>query len=122
MISVNKRLHFALEVTFFQLDQGNVFTGVCDSVHGGGVSGRENPPGRETPLAGRTPPWQGERPPPWQGEPPLAGRPPARIPLSRENPPLAGRTPPGRETPPGIRSMSGRYASYWNAFLFDRLF
>ena len=37
--------------------------------------------------------------------------------------------PPGKETPPGrrhpplptIRSMSGRYASYWNAFLSDYL-
>ena len=27
-------------------------------------------------------------------------------------------TPPGRYYRYGIRSMSGRYASYWNAFLF----
>ena len=57
----------------------------------------------------------------------------------RENPPRAGRTPPpGRENPPGadtppgadppraahssIRSTSGRYASYWNAFLFTMFF
>ena len=33
-------------------------------------------------------------------------------------PPPGGGTPPGKEAPPGIRSMSGRYASYWNAFLF----
>ena len=26
--------------------------------------------------------------------------------------------PPLKETPPGIRSMSGRYASYWNAFFY----
>ena len=34
-------------------------------------------------------------------------------------------TPPGTmHTPPpsGIRSMSGRYASYWNAFLFGKNF
>ena len=30
---------------------------------------------------------------------------------------LPGGTP--READSGIRSMSGRYASYWNAFLFD---
>ena len=39
--------------------------------------------------------------------------------------PLVG-TPPGRYTPPtvhaGIRSTSGRYASYWNAFLFTIVF
>ena len=53
---------------------------------------------------------------------------------SRENPPCQGEPPPGRETPPAketprqgepfppaIRSMSGRYASYWNAFLFKYL-
>ena len=27
--------------------------------------------------------------------------------------------PPGRYYTHGIRSMSGRYASYWNAFLFS---
>ena len=31
--------------------------------------------------------------------------------------PQGGR-PPRKEAPPGIPSMSGRYASYWNAFLF----
>ena len=74
----------------------------------GGVSGRENPPGREPP--GR------ETPP--AGRPPQAGR----TPPGRENP-LAGRPPwkgdpPWHGDPPGIWSMSGRYASYWNAFLF----
>ena len=36
----------------------------------------------------------------------------------REQTPSRSRHPPGADTPPGIRSMSGRYASYWNAFLF----
>ena len=36
--------------------------------------------------------------------------------------PQEGSTPPGKEAPPGIRSMSGRYASYWNTFLFFRFF
>ena len=96
--------------------QGNIFTPVCHSVHRG-VS-RTPPPGRENPPGRETPPWQGEPPlsgrenPPWQGEPPLVGRPPR----------LGEPHPSHKETPPPtIRSMSGRYASYWNAFLFDQI-
>ena len=41
--------------------------------------------------------------------------------LGYHQPPLPGKEaplPPRKEAPPpGIRSMSGRYASYWNAFL-----
>ena len=33
-----------------------------------------------------------------------------------------GHPPPGRYYGYGIRSMSGRYASYWNAFLFAFIF
>ena len=49
--------------------------------------------------------------------PPPDGEPPRM-----ENPP-GWRTPPGGEPPPpeadsSIRSTSGRYASYWNAYLF----
>ena len=110
--------------------QGYVFTRVCDSVHGG-FSGepphqdqvREPPVTRQTPpRPRRTPRDQGEPPPPWtrqtppwdQGEPPW----------TRQTPPPAGRTPLGPDRPPkfeedcSIRSMSGWYASYWNAFLF----
>ena len=79
--------------------------------------GRE-PPIRETPLAGRAPRGKALLP---------AGR---ALPPSRENPLQQGEPPPGRETPlagrppwqgapPGIRPTSGRYASYWNAFLLD---
>ena len=54
-----------------KLGQGNVFTGVCDSVHMGGLQQGE-PPSRETPRQGEPPgketPRQGE--PPWQGDPP----------------------------------------------------
>ena len=70
-----------------------------------------DPPAGRTPQPGRPPTRQGE--PPWQGEPPR----------NRQTPP-AGRTPTrqGEPTPReedcSIRSMSGRYASYWNAFLF----
>ena len=106
--------------------QGYVFTRVCDSVHRGGLwqgepppppgretpLGRENPPGRETPPLAR-------RHPPGQGDTPLGRRPPqGDTPPGKEAP---SPSPPGRETPPppGIRSMNGRYASYWNAFLFQ---
>ena len=40
-----------------------------------------------------------------------------RHPPGRYPPP--GRHPPQAGTPPGIRSTLGRYASYWNAFLFS---
>ena len=99
--------------------QGYVFTCMCDSVHRGimGVSGQG-----ELPLAGRTP--LGKETPPcrenprWQGDTPQARRHPlARRPPQARRPPRQG-DPPGRENPPpAIRSMSGRYASYWNAFL-----
>ena len=86
--------------------QGYVFTRVCDSVNRGGVSG-------QAPRAGRTPPTPGTR------QTPLAGR----TPPGPGRPPRQGEPPGTRQTPPreencSIRSMSGRYASYWNAFLF----
>ena len=85
-----------------KLGQGNVFTGVCDSVHRGGVSGKEwRPPSRETPRG---------TDPPWEQTPPGT------------RPPQPEQTPPGTDPPPeadsSIRSTSGRYASYWNAFLY----
>ena len=94
-----------------------MFLHVCVILFMGGVSllpaglaGRTPPPGKEN----HHPPGQGDpatHPPPLrQGEPPRQEDPP-----SREKPPLAGRTP-GQGDPPAIRSMSGRYASYWNAF------
>ena len=59
---------------------------------------------------------------PWADTPCLCRHPPGQTPLGR--PPWAdppGRLP-GRHIPPpehcGIRSTSGRYASYWYAFLF----
>ena len=91
------------------LGQGNIFAPVCHSVHGGSTwagtpPGRYSPlppagtpPGRCTPRAG-TPPWAGTPPAPWAGTSPQAGNPPAMH--------------------AGIWSTSGRYASYWNAFLF----
>ena len=92
----------------------------------------ENPPQtRQTPRDQGEPPWTRqtppgtkENPPPDQGEPPPG---PGRNPPWDQagTPPGPRRTPPtGPGTPPGeehcsIRSMSGRYASYWNAFLLN---
>ena len=93
--------------------QGNVFTRVFHSVHreGGSASVYAGIPPTSPP---------GPDPPPLahpHGKLPLA-HPPLAHPLSG-TPPLAHHpwhTPP--EADPGIRSMSGRYASYWNAFLY----
>ena len=109
-------------------------TGGCASVHAG-----IPPPGADTPRADG--PW--EQTPPWS-RPPRADPPRSRHPLE-QTPPLPeetsplgadtpgadispGSRPPGADTPPispreadsGIRSMSGQYASYWNAFLLKR--
>ena len=70
--------------------QGNIFTPVCHSVHRGGFC-----------LSAR-----------WDTTPPHPGA---------DTPP--GPDPPGADTPreadSSIRSTSGRYASYWNAFLLS---
>ena len=77
---------------------------------------RADPPARQ-PL-GRHPPRQT---PPWVDTPsPWADTPMGRQPPGRHPP---RQTPPWADTPctvhAGIRSKSGRYASHWNAFLFD---
>ena len=72
------------------LGQGNIFTPVCHSVHGGGLPQcmlgyhppDQAPPGPATPHAHQT-------------------------------------RPPRRRTCWEIRSTLGRYASYWNAILFS---
>ena len=56
------------------------------------------------PQEGGTPPPQGRRHSPRKEAPPTL-------------PPSPKETPPEGD-PPGIRSMSGRYASYWNAFFY----
>ena len=75
-------------------------------------------PGRPPPQdqADTTPPDQADPSPPGPGRfPPGPGRPP---PGTRQTPPPGPGRPPSREADASIRSMSGRYASYWNAFLF----
>ena len=111
--------------------QGNIFAPVCHSVHRR-VSASVHaeipqppPPPADTPQSRHptgadTPPWS--RPPPKQTWHPREQTCPPR---EQTCPPRAD-TPPGADTPPpheadlGIRSMSGRYASYWNAFLLKR--
>ena len=78
-----------------------MFLHVCVILFTGGISGQGEPP-----WAGRTPPWT--RQTPWQGEPPLA----RQTPQTRQTP------HPPCEADSRIQSTSGRYASYWNAFLF----
>ena len=100
--------------------QGYVFTGVCDSVHGGGL--RRTPPDQGEPPLGprRTPPGTKENPPGTKENPPRTKENPPRDqgepPPDQGDPPGPGR-PPLREEDCSIRSMSGRYASYWNAIL-----
>ena len=116
-----------------KLGQGNVFTGIFDSVKGG-VSASVHagmptphdqtpPPGHDTPQD-QTPP-KADTPP--EQTPPGAEPPPprSRQPLGADTPrdqtaPPGSRHPPGspREADSGIRSTSGRHASYWNAFVF----
>ena len=75
-----------------------LFTGgrMSASVHAG-----IPPPREQNPRADHHPPWE-------QTPPPEADTPRADTPQSR----------PPREAHASIRSMSGRFASYWNAFLF----
>ena len=109
----------------------------CSLLPGGGVvsaPGVSAPGGRPPSWAGRAPPGQGEPPreqtplPP--GSRPLQPPHPHHPPPPQRQPPGQGQTPPAAESPsPGsrragrtppncsIRSMSGRYASYWDAFL-----
>ena len=96
--------------------------------------GQVHPPGtRYTPWAG-TSPWDQlhppTHPPPWSDTPPRTrytplgpGTPPGQV----HPPPQGPGTPPRTTYPPcsacwEIRATSGRYASYWNAFLSSSLF
>ena len=76
----------------------------------------QTPPGADTPRSrppGNRPPWSR---PPWEQTAPRS-----RHPSKSRHPPRAD--PPGANPPQKadscIRSMSGQYASYWDAFLFE---
>ena len=115
--------------------QGNIFAPVCHSIHRGGVCSRgvfvvsQTPPRSRHPLGADAPEQTlpGSRHPPEQIPPPRADPPWSRQPLPEQSPPqeqtpspLGADTP--READSGIRSTSGRYASYWNAFLLVNRF
>ena len=98
--------------------QGNIFTPVCHSVHRGGSASmhvgippplRIRPPRADTPLPR-------EQTPPRPGTPPDQAPPQSRPPWTRHPPALPDHAPPP-EADSSIQSTSGRYASYWNAFL-----
>ena len=78
------------------------------------------------PQIRQTPPDQADTPPGTRQTPPGPGRPPqgpGRPPQDQADTPLGpGRPPPPREADSSIWSTSGRYASYWNAFLFGTCF
>ena len=123
-----------------KLGQGYVFTGVCDSVHRGEYLTRYTPQTRYTLPRTRYPPGPGTSPqtrytPLDQVHFPMTGTCPRTryTPLGPGTPPRPGTLPPQtprtrytpqtRYTPRGtacweIRSMRGRYASYWNVILF----
>ena len=86
-----------------QLGQGYVFTGVCDSVHRGGVPDQVHPPGPCAPPRPGTPPDQVH--PLGPGEPPsLQTRytpRPGTPPRTRYTPPDQPGTHQTRYTPPG---------------------
>ena len=99
-----------------------IFLQVSVCPRGGGgclpqcMLGCHTPPDGEPPRLEKPPPWPGWRTPP---------RPGWRTPPARDRePPQDGDPPAGMENPPpweadtSIRSTSGRYASYWNAYLF----
>ena len=71
-----------------------------------------HPPGSRHPLGAGTHPWEQVHP--------GAATPQEQAFDSSRHPPGAGTPPRSRHplSPHGIRSMSGWYASYWNAFLF----
>ena len=91
---------------------------------GGGLARRPLPP-----AGWRNPPprLDGEPPPRLDGGSPPSGwrTPPGWRPPGMENPPWDGELlldgEPPREADSGIQSTIGRYASYWNAFLFQLL-
>ena len=107
-----------------KLGQGNVFTGVCDSVNRGALPqcmlGYHNhPPRADTPPQSRH--HLQSRHPPGADTPPEQTHPPGPdTPQSRHAHTPRPDTPP--EADSGIRSTSGRYASYWNAFLLLTVF
>ena len=108
------------------MGQGNIFTSMCQEfcAQGGSalVHAGIHPPRTDTPAEADPP--KKQTTPPKQTLPPEQTPPRSRLSPSRSRqppPPKKQTSPRGRppqEAGSSIRSMSGRYASYWNAFLF----
>ena len=102
-----------------KLGQGNVFTGVCDSVHSGGSAsvhaGIPNPPRADPPKSrpprsippGADPPW--EQTPPEQIPP---GTDPPRADSPRSRPPSGKQTPAYGQRAPGTHP-TGMHSCYY---------
>ena len=120
-----------------KLGQGNAFTGICDSVNRGSASVHAGIP----PPRNRHPPWEHTPPgadppgadPPWEQTPPRSRHLPEQTPPLSRHPPGSRHSPPPSRHPPRadtpwhgacweVRSTRGRYASYWNAILFQQFF
>ena len=99
-----------------KLGQSYVFTGVCDSVHRGGLPQC---------MLGYHPPPTSRHPP--SRHPPRSRPLPEQTHTPEQTPPWEQtHTSPGADTPPRracweIRSTRGRYASYWNAILLNQI-
>ena len=85
-----------------KLGQGNVFTGVCDSVHGRDLPqcmlGCQPPPDQADPPEPGRPPWD-QADPPGPETPPQTGQ---ATPLDKADTPIPGR-PPRDQRPPRTR-------------------
>ena len=111
-----------------KLGQGNKFTGICLSTLRGEYlvrSGPGTPPlTRYTPHTRYTP-QTSYTPPGTRYTSPGPGTPPDQVPPDQVHPlgpgtlPQTSYTPQTRYTPLQIWTTSGRYASYWNAFLLE---
>ena len=99
------------KVMFLQASVILLTGGVSASVHAGIHPQSRHPPQEQTPP---------QQTPLQRRHTPRSRHPPrADTPLQSRHPP---KSRPPREADSSIRSMSGRYASYWNAFLFRFLF
>ena len=114
------------KVMFLQASIILLTGGVSASVHAGiPPPGNHTPPGADTPPGPDTPGIRhppGTRHPRDQTPPRADTHPPGADPPGPDthpqstHPPQSTPPPPGKDS--GIRSTTGRYASYWNVFLF----
>ena len=120
------------------LGQGNIFIGVCQKFcsRGGCLPqcmlgytppGSRHPPEQTCPPFEQTPPQEqtplpsGADTPQEQTPPPGSRHPPEQTPPGADIPPPRADTPLQRRACLEIRSMRGRYASNWNAILFNEM-